>query len=86
MGFTPIVDAPKPMDARIFRPEVMGLEQALLGLSLAERISYDAERNTIFLNFEGFQVRTLDDVDLVRREIETAMPRHRPEGGARRQL
>ena len=55
---------------RIFRPEVMGLEQALLGLSLAERISYDAERNTIFLNFEGFQVRTLADVDLVRREME----------------
>ena len=70
MGFTPIVDAPKPMDPRIFRPEVMGLEQALLGLSLAERISYDAERNTIFLNFEGFQVRTLADVDLVRREME----------------
>src|SRR5215204_5992106 len=70
MGFQPIVDAPKPMDPRIFRPEVMGLEQALLGLSLAERISYDAERNTIFLNFEGFQVRTLADIDLVRREME----------------
>ncbi|MFL5179044.1 MAG: acyl CoA:acetate/3-ketoacid CoA transferase [Microvirga sp.] len=70
MGFTPIVDAPTPMDPRIFRPEVMGLEQALLGLSLSERISYDAERNTIFLNFEGFQVRTLGDVDLVRREME----------------
>src|SRR5215207_822647 len=70
MGFQPIVDAPKPMDPRIFGPEVMGLEQALLGLSLAERISYDAERNTIFLNFEGFQVRTLADIDLVRREME----------------
>src|SRR5215208_4867527 len=70
MGFQPIVDAPKPMDPRVFRPEVMGLEQALLGLSLAERISYDAERNTIFLNFEGFQVRTLADIDLVRREME----------------
>src|SRR5215218_62942 len=70
MGFAPIVDAPTPMDPRIFRPEVMGLEQALLGLSLSERISYDAERNTIFLNFEGFQVRTLGDVDLVRREME----------------
>jgi propionate CoA-transferase len=70
MGFRPIVDAPTPMDLRIFRPEVMGLEQALLGLSLAERISYDAGRNTLFLNFEGFQVRGLDDVDLVRREME----------------
>ena len=57
MGFKPMVRDPKPMDARIFRPEPMGLEQMLLGLSLAERISYDAARNTLFLNFEGFQVR-----------------------------
>jgi propionate CoA-transferase len=70
MRFRPIVRSPKPMDARIFRPELMGLEQLLLGLGLAERISYDQERNTLFLNFEGFQVRSTDDVDLVRREVE----------------
>jgi propionate CoA-transferase len=70
MGFRPLVRDPKPMDARIFRAEPIGLEQMLLGLSLAERISYDAERNTLFINFEGFQVKTVDDVDLVRREVE----------------
>ena len=58
------------MDARIFREPVMGLEQDLLGLSLAERISYDASRNTLFANFEGLQVRTIEDVELIRREFE----------------
>ena len=48
----------------------MGLEQTLLGLSLADRISYDPTRNTLFANFEGFAVRTTDDVELVRREFE----------------
>src|SRR5919199_1169068 len=43
MGFAPLVRDPKPMDARLFRAEPMGLEQMLLGLSLAERLSYDAE-------------------------------------------
>src|SRR3712207_8181149 len=38
MGFEPIVRAPKPMDARIFREPIIGLEQDLLGLSLTERI------------------------------------------------
>ena len=71
MGFEPLVRSPKLMDERIFRPESMGLEQLLLGLSLSERISYDADRNTLFLNFEGFQVRSLEDVDLVRREMES---------------
>ena len=71
MAFRPIVARPEADGRRASSaPEPMGLEQALLGLQLAERISYDAERNTLFLNFEGFQVRTLDDVDLVRREME----------------
>ena len=70
MGFRPIVRDPVPMDPRLFRPEPMGLDKTLLGLSLADRISFDAERNTLFINYEGFQVRTTDDVELVRREVE----------------
>jgi propionate CoA-transferase len=70
MGFEPIMRDLKPMDERIFREPVMGLEQDLLGLSLAERISYDASRNTLFANFEGLQVRTIEDVELIRREFE----------------
>ncbi|MCZ3003966.1 hypothetical protein NYY90_20505, partial [Acinetobacter baumannii] len=49
-----------------------GLEPWLLGLSLSERITYDRERNILFSNLEGFQVRTIDDVELVRREYERA--------------
>jgi propionate CoA-transferase len=70
MDFRPILRDPKPMDARIFQAGPMGLEQALLGLGLADRISYDAERNILFVNWEGFRVRTTEDVELVRREFE----------------
>jgi propionate CoA-transferase len=70
MDFMPIVRDPKLMDERIFRAEPMGLEHTLLGRSLADRISYDVERNILFINFEGFQVRTTEDVELVRREVE----------------
>ena len=70
MGFAPIVRDPKLMDERIFREAVMGLEHDLLGLSIDQRISYDPVRNTMFVNWEGFHVRTTDDVELVRREFE----------------
>ena len=70
MQFRPIVNAPKLMDERIFRPEPIGLEQILLGQTLSERISFDAERDILFINYEGFHVRTTDDVELVRREVE----------------
>jgi propionate CoA-transferase len=71
MNFRPIVREPRTMNELIFKPDPMGLEQLLLGLSLSERITYDQQRNAIFINFEGFQVRTTADVELVRREMET---------------
>jgi len=70
MEFTPIVRNPGLMDPRIFRDEPMQLEETLLGIGLAERVSYDAERNILFLNLEGFHVRNRDDVDRVRRAVE----------------
>jgi propionate CoA-transferase len=70
MAFAPIVSDPRPMDARLFRDVAIGLEPMLLGLSLAERIAYDPDRNTLFANFEGFRVRGIEDVELVRREFE----------------
>jgi propionate CoA-transferase len=48
----------------------MQLDDTLLGLGMAARVSYDAERNILFLNLEGFNVRTRDDVDRVRRAVE----------------
>ncbi len=71
MAFRPIIHDPKPMDIRLFLPDPMGMEQILLGLGMADRISFDPERDTLFINYEGFQVRTTDEVELVRREVET---------------
>ncbi len=70
MEFTPIVRNPGMMDPRIFRDQPMELEETLLGIGIAERISYDAERNILFLNLEGLHVRNRDDVDRVRRVVE----------------
>ena len=71
MEFRPIVRDPVPMDARLFRAEPMGLEQILLGSAMADRISFDPQRNTLFINYEGFAVRTTEDVELVRHEVES---------------
>jgi len=70
MDFKPIVKSPAPMDPRIFRDEPMQLDETLLGIGLAQRVSYDGERNTLFLNLEGMHVKTRDDVDRVRRVVE----------------
>lgn len=70
MDFRPIVKRPAAMEARIFRDEPMQLDETLLGLGMAQRVSYDPERNVMFLNLEGMHVKNRDDVDRVRRVIE----------------
>ncbi len=70
MEFSPIIRNPGLMDPRIFRDEPMQLEETLLGIGLAQRVSYDADRNTLFLNLEGVHIKTRDDVDRVRRAVE----------------
>jgi len=43
---------------------------ALLDLQLADRLSYDNERNMLFANFEGMSVRSIADVESVRRVFD----------------
>ena len=65
MDFESIVGEYAIMDPRIFRAAPMNLESELLNLSLPERVTYDAERNILFLNFEGMYVRVAADVKAI---------------------
>ncbi|MBS1172157.1 MAG: acyl CoA:acetate/3-ketoacid CoA transferase [Proteobacteria bacterium] len=71
MEFTPIVaQAPRLMDERIFRPEAMGLGEDLFDVPVEQRLTFDPQQNVFFVNFEGLKVRTRDDVERIRREVE----------------
>jgi len=70
MAFAPRVGDVRTMDPRIYLPRPMGLAATLLDLSLADRISYDSERKTLFVNFEGLAILSHDDIDSVRRVFE----------------
>ena len=60
MDFRPIMNDGRPMDPRLFWPKPIDLKGMMLNLSLDERLAYDAERNMLFLNFEGAHVRRGD--------------------------
>ncbi len=71
MEFAPVIEGrPRTMDEALFRPEPMGLRARLLLVPLAERFSYLAPQRTMFINFEHLTIRTRDDVEAVRAEIE----------------
>jgi propionate CoA-transferase len=57
MDFEPIIKAPpRLMDARIFRPEPMGLHDELLKVPLEQRVVYDAKQDLVFVNLGGFSI------------------------------
>ncbi len=63
MDFMPVVKSPIEMDARIFREEPMELLSELTNRNLDERVSYDAGRNILFVNLEGWSVRKQSDLE-----------------------
>lgn len=67
MAFRPRIGEVRTMDARIFAARPMLLFAALLDLRLADRLTYDAERNTLFANLEGLVIRSNEDIESVRR-------------------
>ena len=70
MDFQPIIDQVKIMDPRMYQINPMGLAAVLLDLQLADRLSYDAERNLLFANFEGMKIRSLHDIESLYRVLE----------------
>lgn len=74
MGFRPRLAARlKQMDARIFRDEAMGLRDSLLSIPLEQRLSYDAQQDLFFVNFEGLTIRSTDEIEQIREQVEACL-------------
>lgn len=58
MAFEPIVKSPKLMNATIFQPNLMKLKDQLLNLKMEDRLTYDADSNTVFINLSGVELNT----------------------------
>ena len=70
MDFEPVINAPVPlMDSRIFAAEPMGLKADLLSIPLEQRLTYDAQQNLFFVNFEGKSVRSARDIADIEAEV-----------------
>lgn len=72
MSFKPIINEPELMDRRIFIDEPMGLLGDLINLNMADRVTYDAERNILFVNLEGWHARSKKDIDDLQKTLVKA--------------
>ena len=77
MDFEPVINAVTTMDHRIFQPRQMNIRPELLTLDIAERIQYDPASNTLRLNFKGLEIKTADDIEIIRQVAEKKCQSHR---------
>jgi propionate CoA-transferase len=74
MEFRPVIRRdPALMDRRIFSDEPMGLRDDLLRIPLERRFTYHPKDNLFFVNFEGHVVRNHEDVERIRRTVESML-------------
>jgi propionate CoA-transferase len=73
MEFRPIVRNPAVMDPRIFANGPMSLRDQLLRMPFEQRFTYHPGENRFFVNLEGHRVRSHEDVEQVRRIVESRL-------------
>jgi len=70
MDFAPAISPQlKLMDAALFGESVLDLRERMLSIPLAERLDFDAQRQVLFINFEGLAVDSLQDIDDIETEV-----------------
>ena len=72
MAFRPIINEPELMDQRLFVDEPMGLFAELLNLNMSQRVTFDPQRNILFVNLEGWHARSKKDIDELRKTLVEA--------------
>jgi propionate CoA-transferase len=74
MGFQPVMRKPPVlMDRRVFMPEPMGLKDRLIDVPLEDRLTYNAEENVFFVNFEGLAVRSSRQIAEIRANVDAIL-------------
>jgi propionate CoA-transferase len=71
MDFRPVVAKDlRTMADAIFRDAPMGLRDRMLAIPLERRLAYAADQNLFFVNFERLAIRSQQEIDDIRREID----------------
>lgn len=62
LPFRPVARDVVQMDQALFLPQAMGLRERMLDIRIEDRLSYDPETNTVFMNFAGMRVKDGQDI------------------------
>jgi propionate CoA-transferase len=70
LPFSPIVVGPRETEASVFRSAPMRLRERMLDTRMEDRLSYDSETNTVYMNYAGLRVRDLADLEAIGEAVD----------------
>eukprot|EP01012_Entosiphon_sulcatum_P045720 TRINITY_DN610_c0_g1_i1.p1 TRINITY_DN610_c0_g1~~TRINITY_DN610_c0_g1_i1.p1 ORF type:complete len:661 (+),score=145.66 TRINITY_DN610_c0_g1_i1:25-1983(+) len=70
MEWKPIINNPKLMDSRIFQHDSMELKNKLFALNIEDRLHWQASENTMYVDFHGLTIISLEDVKHIEKVLE----------------
>jgi propionate CoA-transferase len=73
LPFKPAGARPATMDPSIFQPEPMGLRDRMLDIHIEDRLQYDPDTNTVFMNYAGMRVRTQRDLQRILEAVDNLL-------------
>lgn len=73
LPFKPNVYDVKLMASTLFLPDAMGLRESISDIHIEDRISYTPQTNTLFLNFAGMRVNSLEDIERIKVAVEAKL-------------
>ena len=73
LPFRPRLGAPREMDPVIFRNAPMRLRERMLDTRMEDRLQYDARTNTVYMNYSGLRVRSVDDLEAIGKAVDALL-------------
>ena len=61
------------MAEAIFRPDPIGLRNRMLDIRIEDRLGYDPESNTVFMNYAGMRVRSAEDLRRIKDSVDNLL-------------
>jgi len=65
LPFRAAIEGPREMDPTVFRSAPMRLRERMLDLRIENRLSYDEQANTVYMNYAGLRVRSTEDLRVI---------------------
>jgi propionate CoA-transferase len=73
LPFEPMINNPVTMSEKLFFDKPMGLRDRISDVGIERRVEYNPETNSLFLDFGGMRVNSVEDIEKIRAAVDEVL-------------